>query len=505
MREGTLQRARGALRSPDFRRLFAIRLASQFADGLFQASLIASVVFSPEEQSTTVGFFKASLIVALPFSVIGPFTGVFIDRWSRRRILVVAPWVKVAAVGLVLFDADRAAVAFYAGALIVLSANRFFLATAQAVVPRLVPTADLLIANSMATVGGTVSLLLGVFVGGKAVDAEGAAPAVVGAGLLWLLGSWIASRIRSELAPHALPEDPELLRHELRRVGVEFADGIGRLWRSPRALGPITSITLDQVGQGVVLVLSLFVFRDRFGEGVGSFSNLIGAGGAGVLLGVFTVGMLEDRFPKERIVAGSFFLGGVTIVAVAFHITGWSVLIASFVVGITFAWKKIPVDTMVQGSMPDGYRGRVFAVYDVAYNLARLLAAGLAIPMLPGLGVTGSVAAVGIVFLLWTPVLPRWIARHPEIRLRSYAGGRADETPRAIVWGGVEEPVEVLGSWREVLDDERRLRFRLALADGTVLDISRAEPDGDWRIDREGDVGHRSERSAPDDGSGALA
>jgi hypothetical protein len=198
--------------------------------------------------------------------------------------------------------------------------------------------------------------------------------------------------------------------------------------------------------------------------------------------------MLEDRFPKERIVAGSFLLGGLTIVAVAFHITGWSVLIASFVVGITFAWKKIPIDTMVQESMPDGYRGRVFAVYDVSYNLARLVAAGLAIPMLPGLGVTGSVATVGVVFLLWTPVLPRWVGRRPEIQLRTYAGARADETPRSIVWGGVEESVDVLGSWREERVGERRLRFRLALADGTVLDVSRAEPDGAWRIDREGDA-----------------
>ena len=124
------------------------------------------------------------------------------------------------------------------------------------------------------------------------------------------------------------------------------------------------------MGQGIVLVLSLFVFRDRFEEGVGSFSNLIGAGGLGVLLGILTVGKLEERFPKERIVARAFFAGGVVLIAVATYITGWSVLVASFAVGLTFAWKKIPVDTMVQEAIPDGYRGRVFAVYDVAYNLS---------------------------------------------------------------------------------------------------------------------------------------
>src|SRR5918993_5333780 len=112
---GTIARARDALQSADFRRLFAIRLVSQSADGLFQAALIASVVFSAEKQSTTVGFAIATLVVSLPFSVVGPFTGVFIDRWSRRRILIVAPWLRAAAVWLVLFDPKTAPAVFFGG------------------------------------------------------------------------------------------------------------------------------------------------------------------------------------------------------------------------------------------------------------------------------------------------------------------------------------------------------------------------------------------------------
>ena len=238
----------------------------------------------------------------------------------------------------------------------------------------------------MATVGGTVALLAGVYVGGQVSDAFGNVGIVLASGALWLVGSLIASRIRSDLAPHSLPEDPGLLRHEVRRVLAEFGDGMRRLARTPRAVGPITSITLDQVGQGIILTLSLVVFRDRFQEGVGSFSNLLGAGGLGVLLGIATVGALEDRLPKERIVAGAFFVGGLVLLAVSLYVTGPSVLVASFATGVTFAWKKIPVDTMVQQSLPDGYRGRVFAVYDVAYNLSRLLAAAIAIPLFPRAG-----------------------------------------------------------------------------------------------------------------------
>ena len=490
---GTLERIRGALGSPDFRKLVQIRLVSQSCDGLFQASLVASVVFAPEQQDTAVGFLKATLLVLLPYSILGPFTGVFIDRWRRRRILIGAPWVKFACAWLVLFDPTTTPVPFFAGALLALSVNRFFLATAGAVVPRLVPGEDLLVANSLATVGGTVAFLTGVFVGGQAVDALGTTvPAVVVAAFGWLVASMIASRITTDLHAHLRPEDPALLRHELRRVAFEFRDGARRLVRTRRAIGPITSITLDQVGQGIMVTMSLVVFRERFGEGVASFSNVIGAGGVGVLLGILTVGELEERLAKPRIVALGFAIGGVSLVWASFVITDWSVLVLSFVVGLTFAWKKISVDTMVQSSLPDAYRGRVFSVYDVVYNLARVVAAALAIPMIPRLDVEGSLLAIGVVFLLWVPVVRRWFGREPELAIRFYSGGRGDEVPRALVWGGFEEPVEPVREWREERDGERRLAFRLALADGTEVDVSRSEPDGPWRLDREG------ERRAPE-------
>ncbi len=366
---------------------------------------------------------------------------------------------------------------FYAAALFVTSVNRFFLATAQAVVPRLVPTEDLLVANGVATVGGTVSLLVGVFAGGLISDAFGNTWIVVAAAVMWVATSFVASRIRSDLVPHLLPEAPELLRHQLRRVGVEFTDGIRALARTPRAVAPITSIALDQLGQGLVLVLALVVFRDRFSQGVGSFSWLIGAGGVGVMLGLATVNSLDRRFPRERIVAASFGLGGIAVLFVALVLNRYTVLIASFMVGLTFAWKKVPIDTMVQEAVPDGLRGRVFAVYDVVYNLARLVAAMLAVVLLPTVGERGAAALVGIAFLLWVPVLPRWLRRAPEIRLRFASGAAEGGPPTAVIWGGVEEPVSVLDRWTRAEGSTTRAGFTLALEDGTELDVSHDEPE----------------------------
>jgi len=489
---GTLERARGALRSDDFRRLIAIRVAGQTADGFFQAAIVASVVFNAREHSTTVGILKAALITALPFTLLGPFVGVFIDRWPRRAILAVAPLLKVGVVGLVLFDplsGPGAFVGFYAGALAVISINRFYLSAASAVVPRLVPGEDLLMANSLATVGGTLSLLVGFFVGGQVFDASGGGPVVAVAAVGWLAASWIATRLRSDLAPMTLPEAPELLRRQVRRVAVEFGDGVRTLVRTPRAIGPIASISVDSLGQGIILTVAAVVFREQFKEGVGSYSNLIGAGGVGVLAGIATVGFLEDHWTNERIVAGAFVVGGIALLCSALFLRGWTILVASFVVGMAFAWKKIPVDTTVQSSLPDGYRGRVFSVYDVIYNGARLVAAAIVIPMVPSLGTRGTVATVGILFILWAPVLPRWIGGVPVIRPIFVEGARAEEWPRAIRWGAAEEPVEVLRSWIDERADGRRRCFRIRLGDGSVLDIGRPEPDGTWTIDRERDQG----------------
>ncbi|HLB61625.1 MAG TPA: MFS transporter [Actinomycetota bacterium] len=485
--KGALARAREALRSPDFRRLFLIRMLSQSADGMFQSTLVASVVFSPAQQNTAAGFAKATLLLVLPYSLIGPFTGVFIDRWPRRAILAVVPWLRAALVWLVLFDPDGGGVPFYAGALWILSINRFFLATAAAVVPRLVPGEDLLIANSAATVGGTVALLAGVTVGGQIADAFGSGPVVTAAGVMWIFASFVARRIESDLRAlhaHTAPLGHELVR-AAREYAREFADGARHLVRSPRALGPITSITLDQLGQGIMLVLSLAVFRDRFDEGIGAFARLVGVGGVGVFAGLLTVGKLEERLAKERIVAIGFAAGAIAIVGVALGVTRFTVLLASFAVGLTFAWKKVSVDTMVQEAVPDGYRGRVFAVYDVAYNVARVVSAGIVIPMIDAIGIEWSAAVVGIAFLLWAPVLPRWTGRVPELVVRFYAGATADEAPRAIVWGGAEEPVEVLRSWREERAGARLRCFRLRLLDDTTIDVSCPDGGDAWRLDRE--------------------
>jgi MFS family permease len=478
---GAVGRARAALAARDFRLLLAARLTSQLADGFFQAYLIARLVFlNPEEQGTAVGVAQAFAIIVLPFSVVGPFAGVFIDRWSRRGILAVAPFVRGGA-ALLLVAVGGSHPWVFALALVIMSVNRFYLATAGAVMPTLVPVEDLLVGNAMATVGGTVLTFVGVVAGTKVADAVGAEELLVVIAACWPAAALLARRIGNPLRA-ARPEST--IRTDLARVVAELHSGVRRLAATPAALGSVVSVSFDQFLVGLVTVLSLVVFKEQFQEGVGSYGNILAAGGAGVLAGTLTVGVLEARMAKVRIVTMAFALAGLACVSVAPVITGPTILLASFMLGLTFAWRKVPVDTIVQSSIPDRYRGRVMAVYDLLYSTSRVWSALLAVLLIPRLSTGWLLALTGIAYLVWTPLVPRWIRRARWVGVRFYAGGRAEETPRSVVVGGDEEPVEVVGSWTEERDGERRRRFRLRTGDGTLLDVV-GDRGARWRLERE--------------------
>jgi hypothetical protein len=267
-------------------------------------------------------------------------------------------------------------------------------------------------------------------------------------------------------------------------VVAELGDGVRRLVRTRRAVAPIASIVLDQVGQGLLLTLSLVVFRGQ-GAGVGTFSDLVGWGGVGVLAGILTVRRLSPTIPKERLVAAMFLVGGLAALMISFRPEGLPLLIGAAVTGFTFAWKKSAVDAMVQESFPDGYRGRVQSVYDICYHLARVAAGALAIAVIEPLGEGGTIALVGIAFLIWSPLLPALVRGIPAFSVRFSEGGRAEEWPSAVIWGGGEEEAEVIRTALVEQDGQRLRTFRLALADGSVVDVAKPEPDGDWRVVRE--------------------
>ena len=93
-----------------FRKLLGVRLVSHSGDGMFQAGMASLFFFRPEAMTDAAGVAAALIVMLLPFSIVGPFTGPFLDRWRRRQILVYgnilrAVLVAVAILAMETFDA----------------------------------------------------------------------------------------------------------------------------------------------------------------------------------------------------------------------------------------------------------------------------------------------------------------------------------------------------------------------------------------------------------------
>jgi hypothetical protein len=73
--------------------------------------------------------------------------------------------------------------------------------------------------------------------------------------------------------------------------------------------------------------------------------------------------------------------------------------------------------------------------------------------------------------------------RPVRVRVRFYAGGRADEVPRSVEVGGEEEPVEPIASFLEERGGTTVTRFRVRTRDGTVLDLVGPPDESRWLLE----------------------
>src|SRR5262245_39440146 len=230
-----------------FRQLFAVRVTSQAADGVFQVALASFVLFSPERQPDAASIAAALAAVLLPFSLLGPFVGVFLDRWSRRQVLVVANLVRLLPVltvaALVATDIDGPLL--YASILVAFSINRFFLAGLSASLPHVVDRDELVLANSITPTCGTIAFIAGL---GAASALRSALPGpnpdvvvVALAAIGYLSAALLALRLpRPLLGPDN--ETDSHVREELRSVATGLVAGLRHLHARPvagQALGVI--------------------------------------------------------------------------------------------------------------------------------------------------------------------------------------------------------------------------------------------------------------------------
>ncbi|MFJ6515851.1 MFS transporter [Streptomyces sp. NPDC091406] len=408
---------RTLLRLRNFRRLLTVRLLSQSADGVYQVALAAYVVFSPEKQTSAAAIASAMAVLLLPYSLIGPFAGVLLDRWPRRQVFLYGNLLRAALAcsTALLILASVPDWLFYASALCVTAVNRFVLAGLSAALPRVVDTDRLVVANSLSPTAGTLAATAGgglAFVVRLVADESDAAVVLLGA-VLYLLSALASLSLPRTLLGPDIDESPMRLRAAIAVTARGLVAGLRHLAQRSHAAKALAAMTVIRFCYGaltvMVLMLCRYAWSDTESDGLALLGLAVGVSGAGFFVAAVLTPSAVSRLGRYGWIVGCAGAAAVLVPALGLSFAPVPMLIAAFVLGVVTQGSKIATDTVVQTSVDDSFRGRVFSLYDVLFNVAFVSAAGVAALMLPPDG--RSVAVVAVVSVLYAVVaatMVRW-------------------------------------------------------------------------------------------------
>lgn len=397
---------------PGFRRLLSTRLIGQFGDGVFQASLAGAVLFNPDHQARATDVAAGFAVLLLPYSVIGPFAGVLLDRWWRQRILLVTNLVRAALVVLVAAELSvgLSGVAFYASALVVISMSRFVNSALSASLPHVVGARELVTANALSTTCGTVITTIGgaAALGARALTSGGDhSYALVAAAAL--VPYVLAATTARPFARTALgPDDAQRANREsVRQIASGLLGGARHVGARPSARNALAAIGVHRLCFGLWTVTTLLLYRNYFhGHGVirsglAGLTQLVTAIAIGGGLAALTTPAIARRLGYGRWPALLLAASGIVVLACTLPYRLAPTLLAALLLGFTSQGIKICVDTVLQSEIADEFRGRVFALYDALFNLALVVAAVLTALVLPEDGHTPRTAVIlGAIYLV---------------------------------------------------------------------------------------------------------
>jgi MFS family permease len=412
--------------NPDFAALMGNQYLVMAADGLIRGSIAKSIAFGGQEgfDITTVPsanyLLKVVLLLYVPYTVLSPFIGVVIDRFERRRVLAVsaiaAAAITAALAVLIMAPLGKetsegnvgATIGLVVAMIVSQAVVRIALAVKSAALPGVLRGKDLLNGNGLSQAGGALFQVLGA---GFAFAAGGALPSwavVILGGIALIVAAAVALRIkRMEVAQHVAS-----FAQEAKRVVKDIVGGIKEVASRPAAALGLTSFQMLRY-QFWGFALGVFALYARSLVASGDVDTIalgiVGGGGfVGGALGMVLAQRWKDRVPPIRMLLGSMVLLGASALVFGFWVSlaGFSLLL--FAGFFSFFLGKISADTIMQQAMPDDFRGRAFALFDIAYNLGFIIPAVILVLVWEDDRAGVLLVASGVVFLALTALVARW-------------------------------------------------------------------------------------------------
>ena len=366
-------------------------MASQFGDGLFQATLAGALLFNPDRAADPMAIARAFAVLFLPYSLLGPFAGALMDRWDRRLVLVgatVGRLILIAAIGTIL-AVGAGDVPLLIGALLANGLARFVVSGLSASLPHVVPREQVVTMNSVAIASGAIAAFLGAnfmlvprfFVGAG----DGGASVIV---FITIIPISIALLLSFRFGSRVLgPDDTRRAIHgsAVYAVITGWLHGARTVAQRPTVAATLSGLAAHRMVVGVNSLVMLVLVHHLPVPAAGGLGIALlffaAAGLGGFLANVLTPSMVRrwGRYATAN--------GALTVAAII-QIPGASLrlpvmVVCGFLLGVAGQMVKLCADSAIQMDVDDALRGHVFAVQDALFWVAFIVSITVAAAFIP--------------------------------------------------------------------------------------------------------------------------
>jgi DHA3 family macrolide efflux protein-like MFS transporter len=424
------------LRNTNFVRLWLGQMISFIGDYFY---FLAIPITVNRLTGSTLMVGLSTIFNAVPLLLLGPVAGVFVDRWDRKRTMIVADVLRGLLVLLcLLVQTSQMVWLFYVVGFLMSCASRFFFPSRSAVMPLIVRDKDdLLAANALMQTTEMAALLAGPALAGFAIGLWGPAVAFIADSASFFISAGVIFTMY--LAPRAVERPAE--GRQVATVWTELREGLAYLFSNRTMVGVLICLAVVQLGVGAINVVWVPYLQRTFGVGAEGLGLVDALQGAGMVVGGLALGLLAARLRNSAIIGACLAIIGVAIAAMGLVPAFGYLLALSFCLGLALTPAESALITLMQLAVPDRKMGRVNSAMNALVTLATLLSMATAATLGDLIGlrtiyiICGLLAAVAGLLALRIPEPTAVLAPAASNPLAAAEPGPADEPNRPAVAG----------------------------------------------------------------------
>ncbi|MEE8567550.1 MAG: MFS transporter [Anaerolineales bacterium] len=343
-----------AMRHPNFRLFFFGQLIS-LSGTWMQSTAQQWLVYRLTNSQLSLGM--VTFASYIPVLLLSLFMGVVVDRFQRRRLLVITQtWFMLLAAALAVLTYLELVQYWHILLLATLLgiANALDMPARQAFYIDLVKREDLMNAIALNSSIFNGARIIGPAIGGLVIAAFGEAPAFATNAVTYL--ATIACLLVMRLPPFDPPASDKSSLSELK-------GGLDYLIANRHALSLVSMTALLSIFCFPYLVLLPVFARDVLKIGAEGYGVLMAAQGSGALIGALTLAAFGDNQSKSRLLLFSRGLLAVALAGLALSATPILSILALVLAGYALITQLAVTNTSLQLIVPDELRGRVMSTF----------------------------------------------------------------------------------------------------------------------------------------------